>query len=51
MQGLTRSTVLSLVVVVMDDGEICLPPPSIDVDIHYCFALLIRGVRDGGKVV
>lgn len=27
MQGLTRSTVLSLAVVVMDDGEICLPPP------------------------
>jgi len=27
VQGLTRSTVLSLVVVMMDDGEICLPPP------------------------
>lgn len=48
--GLTRSTVLSLAVVMMDDGEIRLPAPSIDVDIHYCFALLIRGVRDGGKL-
>lgn len=51
MQGLTRSTVLSLVVVVMGDGEICLSAPLIDVDVHCCFVLLIRGVRDGGKVV
>ena len=47
MQGLTRSTVLSLAVVMMDDGEIRLPALSTSGDIHYCFTLLITGVRGG----
>lgn len=50
MQGLTRSTVLSLAVVMMDDGEIRLPALSTSGDIHYCFTLLITGVRGGEKL-